>query len=71
MFETIKDKNPYNHEVYPYFQHKYYENGDHYGEDTYFIKTWLESGDVWIYPNITFNHGGVIGNYHEFLLKQP
>ena len=71
VFEEIKAQNLYNSEVYPYFQHVYYKDGGHYGEDTFFVKSWRDIGEVWIYPNITFNHGGVIGNYHEFLLKQP
>jgi len=71
VFEQIKKYKPYPADVYPYFQHKYFENGDHFGEDTYFTQSWLYIGEVWIYPNITFNHGGVIGNYHSFLLRQP
>lgn len=73
VFEKIKEyKKYYNQPVYPYFQHRYYENGDHYGEDAFFIKSWKDAGgDVWIYPNITFTHGPITANYHEFLLKQP
>lgn len=72
VFGKIATEKPYPHDVYPYFQHIYTEHGDHYGEDTWFVNTWLKSGgEVWIYPNITFNHGGKVGNYHEFLLKQP
>lgn len=71
VFEKIKANKPYPTEVYPYFQHRYYDNGDHYGEDMFFTKTWTDIGEVWIYPDITFNHSGVIGNYHRFLMKQP
>lgn len=71
VFETLKSREPSRHDIYPFFQHKYYDNGDHYGEDTYFIKQWKKYGKVWLYPNITFHHGTNVGNYHEFLMKQP
>lgn len=72
VFEKIKEKGTYKQEVYPFFQHKYYENGDHYGEDNFFTKSWLDiGGEVWIYPDITFKHGPIEANYHEFLLRQP
>ena len=59
VFEKVKSKNPYNHEVYPFFQHKY------------FIKKWTDIGRLWIYPNITFTHGPITANYHKFLMAQP
>lgn len=71
VFRLIREKYPYNHLIYPYFQHKYYENGDHYGEDTFFVKTWQEFGKVWIYPDITFTHGPITANFLKYLEKQP
>ena len=71
VFGKIKAKEFYKSKVYPYFQHRYYENGDHYGEDTYFVKSWTELGELWIYSDITFKHGPIEANYHEFLCKQP
>lgn len=60
------------HNPFPYFQHRYFDNGDHYGEDTFFVDSWIkDGGEVWIYPDISFDHAGVKGNYHEFLLRQP
>jgi len=71
VFEKLKTTKFYKSEVYPYFQHRYYEDGGHYGEDTYFIKNWTKLGDLWIYPDITFTHGPITANYHEFLCRQP
>jgi hypothetical protein len=71
VFEKVKEKSPSAHSPYPYFQHRYFENGDHYGEDNFFTKSWLDIGKVWIYPNITFIHGPITANYHEFLIRQP
>lgn len=71
VFDKIKCEKPSKHEVYPFFQHRYFDNGDHYGEDTFFVKTWSEYGDVWISPDITFTHGPITANYHEFLCRQP
>ena len=73
VFEKIAENDPYLlTDVYPYFQHAYTKNGDHYGEDNFFVKNWINLGrSLWIYPNITFKHGNVTGNYHEFLLRQP
>jgi len=60
------------HEVCPYFQHRYFDNGDHYGEDMFFTKSWKDTGgDLWIYPDITFVHGPITANYHKFLINQP
>lgn len=70
VFERIKDETLYRQDVYPYFQHVYTKEGDHYGEDTYFVKTWQDiGGDVWIYPDITFTHGPITANYQEYLLR--
>ncbi len=71
VFETIRNIRKYPHDVYPYFQHYYGENGDHLGEDTFFVSHWENVDEVWIYPDITFNHGPITANYHEFLLRQP
>ena len=71
VFEDIKNVNPSSHNPYPYFQHKYFDNGDHYGEDTYFVKQWQGIGDVYLYPDITFKHGTNEANYHKFLLNCP
>lgn len=71
VFEHIKNLNPSKHDPYPFFQHRYFDNGNHYGEDTYFVNEWLKHGNVWIYPDITFSHGPITANYHEFLLRQP
>jgi len=70
VFELLKEKKYSHHDVYPYFQHKYTEY-DHYGEDTYFVNKWLDMGNVWIYPDITFTHGPITANYHNFLCRQP
>lgn len=52
-------------------------NGRWWGEDFAFCRLWQNiGGEVWVVPNITFSHidfddKQFIGNYHEFLLKQP
>jgi hypothetical protein len=71
VFEQIKEKNPSVHNPYPYFQHRYFDNGGHYGEDMFFTKSWTDIGKMWIYPDITFTHGPITANYHEFLIRQP
>lgn len=44
-------------------------------EDYAFCQRWRDmGGQVWVYPNINFDHVGTKtykGNYHEFLLRQP
>ena len=69
VFEIIKECKTSVHNPYPYFQHRYFENGDHYGEDTYFVKLWQGYGKVYLYPDITFKHGTNEGNYHKYLLN--
>ena len=71
VFEKIKETKEYKNNVYPFFQHVYYQSGGELGEDTYFINEWNKLGKTWIYPDITFIHGTNEGNYHEYLLKQP
>jgi hypothetical protein len=72
VFKVIEHNKPSVHTPYPFFQHRYFENGDHYGEDTYFVNEWLKvGGKVWIYPDITFSHGPITANYHKFLCRQP
>jgi hypothetical protein len=70
VFDLLKTEKYSRHEVYPYFQHKYTET-DHYGEDTYFINECKQIMNVWIYPDITFTHGPITANYHDFLCRQP
>ena len=50
--------------------------GAWWGEDYAFSRNWTESGgEIWIVPNVTLTHHSAttayIGNYHEFLLRQP
>lgn len=72
VFEKIKSLRPYKQPVYPFFQHYYSVVGDHYGEDAFFVKTWRDiGGEVWMYPDITFEHGPIKANYHEYLCRQP
>lgn len=54
------------------------DSGRWVGEDYAFCKLWTRTGgQIWINPNITFNHHDRLknvnhtGNYHEFLMKQP
>ena len=42
------------------------------GEDYAFCRLWTElRGQLWLVPDIDFVHNGYVGNYHEYLLRQP
>lgn len=48
------------------------KNGRWWGEDFAFSNVWTEmGGKIWCWPNMTFDHAGTKGNYHEFLMAQP
>ena len=47
-----------------------------YGEDYAFSRNWRDcGGEIWIVPDLDLNHHTTtkeyVGNYHEFLLRQP
>ena len=48
------------------------KNGRFWGEDFAFCELWRSlGGKIWCWPQMTFDHAGKAGNYHEFLMAQP
>jgi hypothetical protein len=58
-------------ELYDLFPQGLY-NGRWVGEDFAFCRLWAQAlGEIWIVPDIDFEHAGSKGNYHRFLMAQP
>lgn len=47
-------------------------NGRFFGEDFAFSEVWKSiGGKIWCWPDISFDHAGTKGNYHQYLLARP
>lgn len=64
---AYEDEGP-KHDLFP----QGVRDGRFYGEDFAFSKLWRDMGGfIWCWPDISFDHAGTKGNYHEFLMAQP
>ena len=70
-YANYKDDGTLREEVYDLFPQGVY-NGRWVGEDYAFCRLWSEiNGEIWIVPDIDFNHAGHDGNLHNYFMRQP
>lgn len=59
------------HPAVDLFNHGAHE-GLWWGEDFAFSRRWRALGEkLWVIPDVTIDHRGFVGNFHEYMLRRP